>query len=315
MIEPTLTMIPGPTPVHERILTELARPTVSHMAPSFIETFRSCLSELRQIVRTESAQPFVVAGAGTLAMEMALVNLLAAGERLLIVSHGYFGDRYVELAEALALDFDVLRSEWGLAVRPEELERYLSTRSYAAVAMTHVDTSTGTAAPLEDYCSLLSGRDELIIVDGVCATAGMEERFDEWGLDVLLTGAQKALGAPPGVAILVVSDRAMARRRSRSAVPAYYADLLRWEPIMQNPGLYFSTPAVNELLALREATRLVLEEGLEQRFARHRRIAAAVRAGLAAVDCEPFTAADCRADTLSVMRYPEGIDVAGPSRN
>lgn len=310
MIDDILTMIPGPTPVHPRVLGGLARPTVSHVAPAFVETYRACLTDVKAIGRTASASPFVVAGAGTLAMEMALVNLLSPGERLLIVSQGFFGDRYAQVAEAFGIPFEHLQSDWGTAVAPERLERALGDQAFAAVAMTHVDTSTGTAAPVEDYAEVLRGHESLSILDGVCATAGMDERVDDWGLDVLFTGAQKALGAPPGVAILLVSARAMARRRALDRVPAYYADLLRWEPIMQDPGKYFSTPAVNEVVALHQATQLVLEEGLDARFARHARLARAARAGFAAVGLEPFTARDRLADTLSVLRYPAGVEDA-----
>jgi alanine-glyoxylate transaminase/serine-glyoxylate transaminase/serine-pyruvate transaminase len=307
MIDQALTMIPGPTPVHERILAELARPTVSHVAPSFVATFRDCLERVRRVVLGEQGHPFLVAGGGTLAMEMALVNLVRAGEPVLILSQGYFGDRYAQLAEALGLSFELVQAEWGRVVSPEELERRLGERRWAAVAMTHVDTSTGAAAPVADYCGLLRGRDEMVIVDGVCATAGTEERFDEWGIDVLLTGAQKAFGAPPGLAMLVVSPRAIARRRELGAVRAYYADLLRWAPIMEDPTKYFSTPPVNEIWALHEAAGLILAEGLEARFARHRRLAASVRAGLTAAGCVTFTHDEALADTLSVFRYPDGI--------
>jgi aspartate aminotransferase-like enzyme len=308
MIEPTLTMIPGPTPVRRPILDALSRPTTSHLAPAFVGAFRDCLENLKRIAFAGSARPFVVSGSGTLAMEMALVNPVAQGEKLLVLSQGYFGDRWQELAEAFGIDCELVRADWGRVVPPDELADRLAGASYAAVAVTHVDTSTGAAAPVAEYAELLRDRPELFLVDGVCATAGLEERFDDWGLDVLLTGAQKALGAPPGVAILLLSERALARRRDRSTVPAYHADLLRWLPVMEDPGRYFSTPPVNEIVALHRATALVLEEGLEARFARHERIARAVRAGLSAIGLEPFTSADCRAATLSVVAYPQAIE-------
>jgi len=134
--------------------------------------------------------------------------------------------------------------------------------------------------------------------------------MDDWGLDVILTGAQKCFGAPPGLAIDVFSPRAMAKRRSLPSLKAYYADILRWLPVMKEPQKYFSTPAVNEMRAFAEATRIVLEEGLEARFRRHARIGRAVRAGLESLGFELFTGADCRADTLSVARYPAGLDDA-----
>lgn len=307
MIDETLTMIPGPTPVHGRVLDALARPTTSHVAPSFVERFREALSGFRSLCRSEKGQPFVVAGGGTLAMEIALVNVVAPGEKLLVVSHGYFGDRFGDLAAAFGIEADVLRAEWGQAIPPAEVESRLERGGYAAVTVTHVDTSTGTRAAAAEVATLLRGRPELFLLDGVCATGGVDERFDEWGVDVLLTGPQKAIGAPPGLALCLFSERAMARRKARASVPAYYADALRWLPVMEDPGKYFSTPCVNEIVALAEALRIAHAEGLDARFARHARIARAVRAGLAALGLELFTDASCRADTLSVVLLPAGV--------
>ncbi len=310
MIDETLTMIPGPTPVHPRILAALARPTVSHLAPAFVETFRAALRDFRAACRSEAGRPLVVAGGGTLAMEIALVNTVRPGERILVVSQGYFGDRFAECAAAFGVECDVLRSEWGRAVAPEELAARLARGSYAAVTITHVDTSTGTAAPVEAYARLLDGREETVILDGVCATCGLDERFDEWGIDVLLTAPQKAIGAPPGLALCLFSERAMARRRALPSVPAFYADIMRWLPIMEDPGRYYSTPCVNEIFALAEALRMVHEEGLDARFSRHRVLAAAFRAGLAALGIPLFTQGDCLAATLSVALLPVGVDDA-----
>ena len=310
MINETLTMIPGPTPVHPRILSALSRPTTSHVAPVFVDAFREALSGFRALCRSGSGQPFAVAGGGTLAMEMALVNVVAPGDEILVVSHGYFGDRYAELAGAFGIRAEVLRSEWGRAVPAEEVARRLAAGSFAAVTITHVDTSTGTASPAADYCELLRGRNELVILDGVCATGGVDEPFDGWGVDVLLTAPQKAIGAPPGLALCLFSERALERRRARASVPAYYADVLRWLPVMQDPSKYFATPCVNEIVGLAEALRIVHEEGLPARFARHARVARGIRAGLEALGLAIFTEPDCRADTLSVVRLPESVDDA-----
>ncbi len=308
MIDDMLTMIPGPTPVHRRILDALARPTVSHLAPDLVAAYRSALDGFRRLCRSGDGQPVIVAGGGTLSMEMALVNLVRPGERVLVISQGYFGDRYAELAESFGCEVEVLRSEWGRAVPAEAVERALSGGSYRAVTMTHVDTSTGALAPVGDYCALLRGRDELAVLDGVCATGGVDERFDDWEVDVLVTAPQKAIAAPPGVAMCLFSPRAVERRRGLDRVAAYYADLLRWLPVMEDPGRYFSTPCVNEIFAVATALEMVHEEGLEVRFARHRRLAAGLRAGLGSLGFRSFTAADSLAPTLSVLLYPDGVD-------
>jgi aspartate aminotransferase-like enzyme len=256
----------------------------------------------------ESGEAFIISGAGTLAMEMALLNTVSKGEPVLILSQGYFGDRMGQICQSFGLGFDILQSPWGRAVLPEELEAKLSSKKYAAVISTHVDTCTGACAPVKDYSSVLKKGSALFIVDGVCATGGIEERMDDWGIDVILTAAQKCFGAPPGLAILVLSERAMDKRRSMATIPAYYSDLLRWLPIMKDPSRYFSTPCVNEIRAFYESTKLVLEEGMDQRFLRHARFARAIRAALLELGFTFFTEEPFWADTLSVVKYAAGIE-------
>jgi alanine-glyoxylate transaminase / serine-glyoxylate transaminase / serine-pyruvate transaminase len=308
MAREKLLLIPGPSPVVPRILDALAKPTVSHVGPDMVRDLKEACENLRRIVFCENGEPFIVAGAGTLSMEMALLNTAGPSDRVLVLSQGYFGDRMAQICQAFGYEHDVLSSEWGRAVTPRELDARLKSRSYNVVACTHVDTSTGACAPVEEYGQVLEKTGSLFVVDGVCATGGIAERMDAWGIDVVLTAAQKCLGAPPGLAILVLSELAMEKRRSLPAVPAYYADLLRWLPIMRDPAKYFSTPCVNEVRAFAEATRIILEEGPEERFERHDLYARAVRAGLEALGFAFFTDPDFLASTLSVVRYPEGVD-------
>ena len=303
-----LLMIPGPSPVHPRILNSLSQPTVSHVGPEMVEELKEALAALKKIVFCEKGEPFVIARAGTLAMEIALLNTIEKGERILVLSQGYFGKRMSQIAQSFGLDHDLIESEWGRAVLPDELERKLSEREYKAVVSTHVDTCTGTCAPLKDYARLLKNRGLIFIVDGVCATGGIEERMDDWGIDIILTAAQKCFGAPPGLAILVVSERAMEKRRKMGRIPAYYSDLLNWLPVMKEPSKYFSTPAVNEFRAFYESTQIVLEEGMEKRFLRHARFAKSIRAGLTELGFSFFTQEPFLADTLSVVNYPQGIE-------
>jgi alanine-glyoxylate transaminase/serine-glyoxylate transaminase/serine-pyruvate transaminase len=303
-----LLLIPGPSPVHPRIIHSLSQPTISHVSPTFVDELKEALSNLKKIVFCSEGQAFIVAGAGTLAMEMALLNTVKTEERVLVLSQGYFGQRMAQISQAFGVKNDVIQSPWGKAVLPEELEEKLKEQEYAAVCCTHVDTATGAAAPVRDYARILQKYDSHFIVDGVCATGGMEERMTDWGVDVVLTAAQKCFGAPPGLALLVLSDKALAKREKMESVPAYYADLLLWLPIMKDPSKYFSTPCVNEIRAFAESTRIVLEEGLEVRFQRHQRTAEAIRAALKILGFSMFTDDPFLADTLSVVEYPEGLD-------
>lgn len=303
-----LLMIPGPTPVHPRIVQTLSLPTVSHVSPVMVSEMKEGLANLKKIAFCERGEPFVIAGAGTLAMEMALLNTVEKGERFLVLSQGYFGQRMVQISQSFGLDCDVIQSSWGEAVRPEELEKKLSEEKYTAVVSTHVDTATGACAPVKDYARILKEKPPFFIVDGVCATGGIEERMDDWGIDVILTAAQKCLGVPPGLALLVLSEAAMKKRKRMKSIPAYYSDLLNWLPIMKDPSKYFSTPCVNEIRAFTEGTRIVMEEGLTRRFQRHNQVARALRAALEALGFSFFTRKPFLADTLTVAFYPQGVE-------
>jgi alanine-glyoxylate transaminase/serine-glyoxylate transaminase/serine-pyruvate transaminase len=305
-----LLLIPGPSPVHPRILAALAAPTVAHTSPEMAADMTAALDGLKTIVSSAAGEPFVIAGAGTLSMEMAVLNVAGPGDRILILSQGYFGDRMEQICRSFGIPHDVLRAPWGSAVPAETLADRIRENRYGIVCATHVDTSTGACAPIEAYGRVLRDSGLLYIVDGVCATGGIDERMDDWGIDVVLTAAQKAFGAPPGLAICVFSERAMAKRKSLASVPAYYSDILRWVPVMKNPKKYFSTHGVNEIRAFAEAVRMMLEEGMPARFARHARTARAFRAALAVLGFALFTEPAYRADTISVPLYPAGVDDA-----
>jgi alanine-glyoxylate transaminase/serine-glyoxylate transaminase/serine-pyruvate transaminase len=305
-----LLLIPGPSPVHPRIIQVLSQPTVSHISQDMSDDLTTALANLKKIVFCAAGEPFIIAGAGTLSMEIALLNVLKPGaaERALVLSQGYFGDRMAQICESFGLAFDLIQSKWGSAVLPEQLEKAIAAKRYEAVFATHVDTGTGACAPIRDYAGILRDKNILYIVDGVCATGGIEERMDDWGIDVVLTAAQKCFGAPPGLAIDVFSERAMQKRRSLPSIPAYYSDILRWLPIMKDPFKYYSTPCVNEIRAFCESTKIILEEGLEARFARHALFARAIRAALAALGFKFYTEERFFADTISVVYYPDGVD-------
>ncbi len=303
-----LLLIPGPSPVHPRIIQSLAAPTVSHVGKEMVEELVAALANLKKIVFCEKGEAFLIAGSGTLAMEMALLNTVGPRDRVLVLSQGYFGHRMAEICKTFGLEYELLASPWGKAVPPEALEKKLNQNNFQVVVSTHVDTATGACAPIQVYAEVLRERDPLFILDGVCATAGMEERMDDWGIDVILTAAQKCFGVPPGLAVLVLSERALDKRKTMPSVPAYYSDLLRWLPIMKDPTKYFSTPCVNEIRAFYESTRIVLEEGLENRFLRHSRYARAIRAALEELGFSLYTDKGFLADTLSVVSYPPGIE-------
>ena len=283
-------MIPGPVPVPDEVLAALAEPVRSHTGPENAATVRHIQAAMAEVVGSAEARVHVFAGSGTLAMEAALVNHAAPDDRVVVVSHGFFGDRFAEIAAALGFEVSVLSTEWGQHAGPDALSRLIREgRPPSLVALTHVETSKGVLA---DCVTLLAtarsaAPDAVLVVDGVCATGGLAETMDGWDADVILTGAQKALNTPPGLSLLALSPRARARRSSLGRIPAYYADLQRWDPVTQEPTRYFSTHPTSLLSALERSLEAILAEGLESRFARHRRVADALREGFAGLGFTP----------------------------
>ncbi len=305
-----LVMIPGPTPVVRSIQDQMGRETVAFGDPAFVKDFKELVADIKDMWRTEG-EVFVVAGTGTMAMEMAVANTLKAGDDVLVISHGYFGDRFIEICERKGLHVDVLASEWGSIVPVSEIEKKLKEKNYKALTVSHVDTSTGVKAPIEDIGRMMKQfEDTLFIVDGVCATAGETEYVDEMNIDILFTGTQKAFGVAPGLAILWAGPKALERRESLGTIPEYYIDFYKWLPIMQDPAKYFATPAVNLIWALKESVRLIQEEGLENRYERHERVGKAMQKALEAIGFKVLADSNNRASTLSNLIYPEGIDDA-----
>ncbi|PID21958.1 serine-pyruvate aminotransferase [Sporosarcina sp. P3] len=306
-------LIPGPTPVVDSIYDAMASETWSHTDPRFVQIYKHTIDQTRKIFNTDG-EVFVVAGSGTIGMEMAIVNTIAEGEKLLVVSQGYFGDRFIKLGQAFGIQVDVLQSEWGKQVSPEEIDKKLSEGNYKAVTVTHADTSTGVRIDLEAVVPIIKKHGALVIVDGVCATTAMDEDMSkEYGgagntVDIVLTGSQKAIGVPPGIALVAFNQTALDARAAMERVQAYYCDIYNWIPIMHDPSKYFATPAVNLVYALEEGLRIVLEEGLDARIQRHKAFGRAVRQSLAVYGMKAIASEEMAAPTLSCILYPEGID-------
>ena len=313
MKDRTLLMIPGPVEFEPVVLQAMGAPTISHVAPDFISAFGQALKQMREVWLCPSGQPFIIAGTGTLAMDMPAANLIEPGDKALVISTGYFGDRYAELLKRYGAEVTVLHAPIGGIVVPEEIDAELKKKNYKLMTFTHVDTSTGVIVDPQPLGDLGRKHDVLTVLDGVCSVGGEEMRQEEWGIDVALTASQKAIGVPPGLALLVASPKAMETRNVRKApVRNYYADWGNWLPIMQayeaRKPSYFGTPAVNLVLALNVSLKQILEEGMEVRFSRHRKMGEACRAalrsiGLKQVPTNPVYAAN----TMSAPCYPKGV--------
>lgn len=309
-------LVPGPTPVVDEIYDALASETRGHTDPRFVEIYKRALENTKKLFNTDG-EVYVIAGSGTLAMEMAIVNTVAEGERILVISHGYFGDRFTPLAKAYGIEVDVLQAQWGERVAIEDVQQALEKNNYKAVTVTHADTSTGVASDLELLIPLIKQQDALAIVDGVVATAALQEDMgkayggnEDYKIDIALTGSQKAIGVPPGLAIVAFSKQALAAREQLGAIRAYYADIENWRPVMQDPSKYFATPPVNLIYAYDEALQIVLAEGMNKREQRHLSFGRAVREALRTYGFTPLANEEVAAATLSCIVYPEGVDDA-----
>ncbi len=311
-----LLMIPGPIEFDPAVLAALGAPTTSHVAPEFIEVFGQALERMRAVFLCPDGQPFIIAGSGTLAMDLAGANLIEPGDKALVVNTGYFGDRYGTLLERYGAEVTHVRAPVGGCPALEEVEAALKTARFKLMTVTHVDTSTGVLTNVQGLAALARQYDTLIVVDGVCSVAGEELRMTEWGVDLALTASQKAVGVPPGLALLVAGPRALAAFKARTTpVLNFYADWTNWLPVMEayeaRKPAYFGTPAVNLIAALNVSLGLILKEGMEARFARHRAIGAACQAAIAALGLGQVPLSpDIAAHTMTAPRFPAGVGAA-----
>ena len=311
-VDRTLLMIPGPTAITAEVLAAGSRPVLSHSDPRMRTFVAESLARLRNLFDAPASQPIIAAGSGTLAMEIALANLVEPGDRVLIVESGIFGGRFRTIAERNGGEVSVTAAPLGRAIDPDQVKAAIDAFRPKVVTITHVDTSTGVRQDVEPLSRIARDRDALVVVDGVCSIGGEAFHGDAWGVDVALTASQKAIGAPPGLAIVTVGKRARAARENRrTPYPGYFTDWLNWLPVMESyeggmPG-YFGTPAVTLLAMLHTALEELAAEPMPARVARHARIAGAFKAGVAALGLANLAEPESNANTLTVVRNPDRI--------
>ena len=307
-------MIPGPIEFEPEVLAAMGAPTTGHVAPDFIETFGQTLERMRDVFMCSDGQPFIIAGSGTLAMDLAGANLIEPGDKALVVNTGYFSDRFATLLERYGAQVTQVNAPVGARPSLDEVEKALSRDRFKLMTVTHVDTSTGVLTDVAGLAALARRYETLIVVDGVCSVAGEELLMTEWGVDVALTASQKAISVPPGLALLVAGPRAIAAFKARrTPVASYYSDWNNWLPIMEayesRKAAYFGTPAVNLVWALNVSLKQILAEGMEARFRRHSALGAACQRGFSALGLAQVpTALEFAAHTMTAPRYPQGVN-------
>jgi aspartate aminotransferase-like enzyme len=300
-VEKRYLFTPGPTPVPPPVLAALAEPVLHHRGPDFRQVYVRCLERLREICRTER-EVLLFTASGTGLMESSVANLISPGDRVLVVSAGYFGERWTELARAYGAEVDELRYAWGEAPVAADLQARLD--GHSVVFLTHSETSTGVVADVQGLAAVAGEAGALVAVDAISSLGAVPLETDAWDLDVVVSGSQKALMTPPGLALVTVSDQAWGRRGSS---PRFYFDWERTRAAQEKLDAAF-TPATSLVVALDVALGLLLDTGLEATFERHVRLGRACRAGVKAMGLELFSPDDDTAAVVTAVKAPDGID-------
>jgi aspartate aminotransferase-like enzyme len=298
-------LAPGPTPVPPRVLLAMAQPIIHHRTPQFSAVFGEVRQGLREVFGTKQ-DVLILAASGTGAMEASITNCFSPGDEVLVINGGKFGERWTEISSQYGLKPLELRVPWGQAADPADVKRLLAQRpGVAGVLVQASETSTTAVEPIKEIAALTRERDALLIVDGITGVGVFDLPMDDWGIDVLITGSQKALMLPPGLGLLALSERAWSRTKE-SKLPRYYFDLNR-ERDNQAKNTTAFTPAISLIMGLREALAIIKEEGLDRVFARHDRMARATRAAAMALGAE-LVAPTVPSPAATGVFLPAGID-------
>ncbi|KAF2801168.1 PLP-dependent transferase [Melanomma pulvis-pyrius CBS 109.77] len=310
-------LIPGPIEFDDAVLQSMSHFSESHVGAPFVNTFSEVLASLRKLFQTTApdSQPFVLSGSGTLGWDQVAANLAEPGEEVLVLHAGYFADSFADCFETYGVKATQLKAAIGDRPQLDEVEKALKERKYKILTVTHVDTSTGVLSELKELSELVHrvSPETLVVVDGVCSVGCEEIRFDDWGLDVVLTASQKAIGCPAGLSILMVSGRAIEVFKARKTRPtSYFGSWKNWLPIMQNyeakKPSYFATPSPQLIHALHTSLTQILSRPLEQRFADHKAASQKIKKAVADLGLKQLASKpENQANGMTAIYLPEGI--------
>ena len=309
-IPPRILLGPGPSMVPPRVLSALGSPVIGHLDPEFIAIMKEVQELLRYLFQTKNELTVPVSGTGSAGMEAALCPLIEPDERVLIAIKGYFGERLFQIAGRYSAQVDRIDRPWGEVFDPDEIKNALGQGKYKLLAIVHGETSTGVRQPdIAEIAAAAHQNGALMVLDTVASLGGVSVEVDAWDIDVAFSGSQKCISAPPGLAPLTLSPRALEVLRNRSTpVKNWYLDLSLLEQYWGKERTYHHTAPINMNYALREALRLVAEEGLEARFDRHRSNAETLWSGLEDMDMSLLIPVENRLASLTTPNVPPGVD-------
>jgi alanine-glyoxylate transaminase / serine-glyoxylate transaminase / serine-pyruvate transaminase len=302
---------PGPSPVEDRVLSAMSAPLLGHLDPLFLRCMDDIQSLLRIVFETSNRITIPVSGTGSAGMEASLVNVIEPGDEVVVCINGVFGERMLDIVERAGGRPVPVRVEWGLPISLDKIKEAVKSSRLRALAIVHAETSTGVLQNLSELSELAHSKDALLIVDAVTSLGGHPVGVDRTGIDVCYSGTQKCLGAPPGLAPITFSDRAIDRVRARrSKVQSWYLDVTMVEKYWGAERTYHHTAPISMNYALREALRIVNDEGLEARWQRHQTNHRALVAGVEAMGLKMLVAPEHRLWSLNTVVVPEGVDEA-----
>ena len=310
-IDPGLRVLmgPGPSDVPARVLQAMSAPCVGHLDPYFLQTMDETQQLLRYVFQTENTLTIPVSGTGSAGMETCLVNLVEPGDEVVVCVHGVFGTRMADIVTRIGGTLIQVDGEWGRAIDPEAVRKAIEGRNPKVLGVVHAETSTGVRQPLEDLSDIAHNAGALFLVDAVTSLGGMDIPIDRLKIDAVYSGTQKCISCPPGLSPISLSEAAtsvMAQRKT--PVVSWYLDLSMVQSYWGEERKYHHTAPINMIFALREAARLIAEEGLEARFERHMQNHCALVAGIEAMGLSMLVPEAERLPMLNAVRIPEGIE-------
>ncbi len=298
-------LTPGPTPVPKEVLEAMAKPIIHHRTPQFQAFLKETEEGLKYVFETKG-DVLIFASSGTGAMEGAVVSLLSPGDRTIVVRGGKFGERWGEICQAYGIEFIPIDVKWGKAVDPKEIEKILKAqKGIKAVYVTLCETSTGVATDILEIALITKGYEAILVVDAISALGAVNLKTDEWGIDVVVAGSQKGLMIPPGLSFVSLSQKALDKAK-KSTLPKYYFNFIKYKKSIEKNDTPY-TPAVNLIIGLNEALKILRKEGLSNVIAKHGRHARALRETMKALELGLF-APDAYSDAVTSVKVPDGID-------
>jgi len=302
-------MGPGPSNVHPRVLKAMATPLIGHLDPEFLTIMNETQELLRRLFKTNNQLTIPVSGTGSAGMETCICNVIEEGDEVVVCINGIFGQRIADIAERNRAKLIRVEGEWGHAVQIEKIKEALKGKKVKLVAIVHAETSTGVLQPLEEITRIVHENGALFLLDTVTSLAGCPVEVDKWEIDVCYSGTQKCISAPPGLSPISFSERAMKVLEERKTkVPSWYFDMHMVKKYWGKERVYHHTAPISMIYALREALRLIFEEGLDNRFVRHKLNHRALVAGLKAMGLDLLPLEEERLWMLNAVKIPDGID-------